>query len=60
MMWLGEMITERGIGNGVSILICVNIVSDLPGALVQVWQTYVGGAALRRKRGKARSPGRSS
>ena len=45
MMWLGEMITERGIGNGVSILICVNIVSDLPGAMVQVWQTYVGGAA---------------
>lgn len=45
MMWLGEMITERGIGNGVSLLICVNIVSDLPGALVQVWQTYVGGAA---------------
>lgn len=45
MMWLGEMITERGIGNGVSLLICVNIVSDLPGALVQVWQTFVGGAA---------------
>lgn len=45
MMWLGEMITERGIGNGVSLLICVNIVSDLPGALVQVWQTYVGTAA---------------
>jgi preprotein translocase subunit SecY len=45
MMWLGEMITERGIGNGISLLICVNIVSDLPGALVQVWQTYVGGAA---------------
>jgi preprotein translocase subunit SecY len=44
MMWLGEMITERGIGNGVSLLICVNIVSDLPGALVQVWQTFVGGA----------------
>lgn len=42
MMWLGEMITERGIGNGVSLLICVNIVSDLPGAMVQVWQTYVG------------------
>ena len=42
MIWLGEMITERGIGNGISLLICVNIVSDLPGALVQVWQTYVG------------------
>jgi preprotein translocase subunit SecY len=45
MMWLGEMITERGIGNGVSILISVNIISALPGALLQVWQTYVGGAA---------------
>jgi preprotein translocase subunit SecY len=44
MMWLGEMITERGIGNGVSILITVNIVSDLPGAMVQVWQTFVSGA----------------
>jgi preprotein translocase subunit SecY len=44
MMWLGEMITERGIGNGVSLLISVNIVSALPGALVQVWQSYVGGA----------------
>ncbi|MCP5559415.1 MAG: preprotein translocase subunit SecY [Verrucomicrobiaceae bacterium] len=44
MMWLGEIITERGIGNGVSLLICVNIVSALPGALVQVWQSYVGGA----------------
>ena len=43
MMWIGEQITERGIGNGVSLLICVNIVSALPGALVQVWQTYVGG-----------------
>ncbi|WP_395753520.1 preprotein translocase subunit SecY [Prosthecobacter sp.] len=41
MMWLGEQITDRGIGNGVSILICVNIVSDLPGALIQVWQTFV-------------------
>ncbi|MBL9117817.1 MAG: preprotein translocase subunit SecY [Verrucomicrobiaceae bacterium] len=45
MMWLGEMITERGIGNGVSILISVNIISALPGALLQVWQTYVGGAS---------------
>ncbi|MBE7495648.1 MAG: preprotein translocase subunit SecY [Verrucomicrobiaceae bacterium] len=43
MMWLGEQITERGIGNGVSILICVNIVSDLPGAFIQVWKTFVGG-----------------
>lgn len=45
MMWLGEQITERGIGNGISLIIAVNIVSALPGALVQVWQTYITGAA---------------
>ena len=42
IMWLGEQITERGIGNGVSLLICINIVADLPGALVRVWKTYIG------------------
>jgi preprotein translocase subunit SecY len=33
MMWLGEQITERGIGNGISLIITVNIVSRLPGAV---------------------------
>ncbi len=32
LMWLGEQITQRGIGNGISILIAVGIVSDMPGA----------------------------
>jgi len=44
MMWLGEQVTERGIGNGISLIISVNIVSALPGALVQVWETYISGA----------------
>ena len=44
MMWLGEQVTERGIGNGISLIISVNIVSALPGALVQVWNTYISGA----------------
>jgi len=43
LMWLGEQITEMGIGNGISLIICVNIISGLPGALVQVWKTYIGG-----------------
>jgi preprotein translocase subunit SecY len=34
MMWLGEQITERGIGNGISMIIMVNIVSRLPNTLV--------------------------
>ncbi len=45
LMWLGDQITERGIGNGVSIIITVNIIFALPGALVQLYKTYVEGAA---------------
>ena len=38
LMWLGEQITERGIGNGISLLIYAGIVAALPDALVQTWQ----------------------
>jgi len=34
LMWLGEQITERGIGNGISIIIFAGIVAGLPGAIV--------------------------
>ncbi len=33
LMWLGEQITERGIGNGISMIILVSILSGLPGAV---------------------------
>ncbi len=33
LMWLGEQITDRGIGNGISLIITVNIISRLPGAV---------------------------
>lgn len=33
-VWLGERITDRGVGNGISILITVGIMSNLPGALI--------------------------
>jgi preprotein translocase subunit SecY len=38
LMWLGEQITDKGIGNGISMVITVNIVSRLPAALLQGWQ----------------------
>jgi preprotein translocase subunit SecY len=41
LMWIGDQITERGIGNGVSIIIMVNIIYALPAALFQVYNTYV-------------------
>ena len=44
-MWLGEQITARGIGNGISLLITINIISRLPGAVQAVANefTKVGG-----------------
>lgn len=33
IMWLGELITEKGIGNGISLVIFANIVSQMPGTL---------------------------
>ncbi|NJP08540.1 MAG: preprotein translocase subunit SecY [Leptolyngbyaceae cyanobacterium RU_5_1] len=50
VMWIGELITERGIGNGASLLIVISIVSGLPRSLGQTLElaqtgdrSYVGG-----------------
>lgn len=40
LMWLGEQITQRGIGNGVSLLITVGIIADIPGAAVATYQLF--------------------
>jgi preprotein translocase subunit SecY len=42
LMWLGEQITDKGIGNGISMVITINIVSRLPAALGQGWQILTG------------------
>jgi len=39
LMWLGELITERSIGNGISLLITVGIVSRLPTLFNQLWSS---------------------
>src|SRR3989441_5827936 len=41
LMWLGDQITERGIGNGISLIITVGIVARLPAAPGQAGQTFV-------------------
>ena len=38
IMWLGEQITERGIGNGISLIIFAGIVARMPTALTNTWQ----------------------
>jgi preprotein translocase subunit SecY len=41
LMWIGDQVTERGVGNGTSMIIAVNILSSLPQALVAAWKQYV-------------------
>src|SRR3989449_392646 len=40
IMWLGEQITERGIGNGISLIIFAGIVARIPQAVLQTWTTF--------------------
>jgi preprotein translocase subunit SecY len=42
IMWLGEQITERGIGNGISLIIFAGIVARFPDAMVQLFQKSGG------------------
>lgn len=45
-MWLGEKITDKGIGNGISLLITIGIIATLPGALVFEFQAQFGNSRL--------------
>lgn len=43
VMWLGERITERGIGNGISIILLINIVSRMPQDFMSLYEMFVKG-----------------
>lgn len=47
MMWLGEQITDRGIGNGVSLIITVNIIGALPGAVGTLGNMFFPGGGAQ-------------
>ena len=63
LMWLGEQITERGIGNGISLIIFAGIVAGLPGAVLNTLRAgqqrrhAVDHRDLRSSRSCWRSPG---
>jgi preprotein translocase subunit SecY len=40
LMWIGEILTEYGIGNGVSIIITIGIIAALPQTVSRIWSTY--------------------
>lgn len=43
LMWLGEQITENGIGNGISLIIFIGIISRLPGSIINSYKLYSEG-----------------
>jgi preprotein translocase subunit SecY len=43
LMWLGELVTEQSLGNGISLLITVSIVSRLPGTISSLWSGIFAG-----------------
>lgn len=45
LMWLGEQITVKGVGNGISIILLINIVARIPSDLAGLYNTYIKGAS---------------
>ena len=41
LMWIGERITEKGIGNGISIVLTINIISRIPEDLGNLWEQFI-------------------
>ena len=46
LMWFGERITEKGIGNGISIVLVINIISRLPEDLTALYQQFISGKTV--------------
>lgn len=46
LMWIGERITEHGVGNGISIVLLINILSRVPNDLVSLFKQFIGGKNL--------------
>lgn len=45
LMWLGERITEKGVGNGISIILLINIIAKLPSDMTMLFRQFVLGAS---------------
>ena len=48
LMWIGEQITEKGVGNGISIVLMINIVSRIPSDLASLFEKFVKGKTIAR------------
>ncbi|MBR3811861.1 MAG: preprotein translocase subunit SecY [Agathobacter sp.] len=46
LMWIGERITEKGVGNGISIVLVINIISRIPADMGSLWNQFVDGQGI--------------
>lgn len=46
LMWIGERITEKGVGNGISIVLVINIISRIPADMGALWNQFIDGQGL--------------
>ena len=46
LMWLGERITEKGIGNGISIVLVINIISRMPEDMGTLWSQFIANKSI--------------
>ena len=46
LMWIGERITEKGIGNGISIVLTINIISRIPSDLTKLYEQFMAGKTI--------------
>lgn len=46
LMWIGERITENGVGNGISIVLVINIISRMPQDITQLFEQFVLGKSI--------------
>jgi preprotein translocase subunit SecY len=46
LMWIGERITEKGVGNGISIVLVINIISRMPDDLASLYEQFVAGKTV--------------
>ena len=46
LMWIGERITENGIGNGISIVLVINIISRMPQDLSTLWSQFIANKSI--------------
>ena len=46
LMWVGERITEKGIGNGISIVLVINIISRMPEDMGTLWSQFIANKSI--------------